>query len=324
LKMDKDNNSTIKQITDEIIRISPFLGSDNREDFQDFIETFGKGFSRYAEISTSPHSDTVGLMTRGVGKEFENKIRDFTKKAQVKDKSITLFDEIAHYFSDINILIKYDFHQEKKFDFSLYWQYLVPVHLLSRMARKFGISAGNIQLLNELSRLMRQRSLFLGLSFDHNGDVGFRIFFSNALHKSSAYIAPSLAALLAKTGVDADNINNFIAYHNFISPVAAGSIFTSVGFDKTGTLGAKIDYEIVPVENVRQIMRALSIPRSEEEKLQNVMNTIEMSRLTYLGIRFAPGRKPQLKFYFDRRYSEKNKGNSEILADILQGTIWTP
>jgi hypothetical protein len=322
--MDKDNNNSINQITGEVLSIAPFLAQDTRDDFREFTEIFGTNFPRYTEISTSPHNNSTGLMTRGVGKDFENRIRDFLNKSEISSKSIELFDNVAHYFSDINILTKYDFHQEQKFDFSLYWQYLVPVHLLSRIARKFGVSKNNINLLDELSRLMRQTSLYLGLAFNPDGNVSFRVFFSNQLRKSTPYIAPSLAALLAKTGVNADNINNFIGYHNYLSPVAAGSIFTSVNFDKEGTFGAKIDYEIVPVENVRQIMRALDIPRTEEDKLQNVMDITGMKRLTYLGIKFAPKHNPRLKFYFDRRYSEKNRGNSQVLADLLQGTIWVP
>jgi hypothetical protein len=258
-------NSAINEISGEITQISPFLNSDERSDFRDFIGVFGKNLCRYTELSVSPHSSTVGVMTRGNGGEFMWKLREFINKSGAREKSMELFDEIAKYFTDINILIKYDFHEEKIFDFSLYWQYLVPVHLLSRMARKFDISGSNLKLLDQLSRIMRQRSLYLGLGFTSDGDVGFRVFFSNQLRKSAHHLSPSLAVLLAKTGVDADNINNFIAYHNYLSPVATGNVFTSVGFDRNKPLGAKIDYEIIPIEHVLQIMRALNAPRSEEE-----------------------------------------------------------
>lgn len=317
-------NPAMDEILDEMKVTAPYLFEDERPDFDEFVEVFGPSLPKSTEISLSPHDTSIGIMTKGKGGEFIEKIRQYLKNSGMSEEGIEKFNRLERYFPDISLLMKREFDKEPGFDLTLYWQYLVPVHLLFRLASRFDTALDIIGFFKEASLLLRSRQVFLGLGFDPPDTVSYRIIFSTPHRKSGEFIAPALAALMAKVGVSAESINYFIGYHNFLNQVAKGSIFTSMGFVDDLPNLVKVDYEIIPYEHALQIMHSLNLPPEEGTRLRQAMDVMEMKRLTYLGIKFLPGRLPLVKFYLDRRYSRKNEDNAELLADFITNTIWTP
>jgi len=314
------------EIYREIEEIAPFLLGEDRKDFKDFRKRFGDLLPGWMEYSFTPETNGMGIMTRGVGSDFEDEIIGYLRAWGIEEKAIRVFESVRKYFPDVNVLAKKDFYfdQEEPFDFTFYWQHLIPVTALVRLGARYGISKEVLSFLQEASLLMRSKSVFLGLDFQAPDRAAFRIFFANPLRKSSSYIAPAIAALMSKLGISADSINHFIGFHNFLFPVASGSVFTSLEFADRPLGAVKLDYEIIPFEHALQMMKALNYPREATDRIDEIMKILKMRRITYVGIKFAPGHKIGIKFYFDRRYSQKNLENPEILVDFLRNTIWTP
>ena len=316
--------SQIDEILDEITKISPFLTLEERPDFKDYVDRFGKLLPQWAEYSISPEKQGVGIMTRGVGSDFEDEVRDYLEKWGIEENALEVFDSIRKYFPDVNVLAKKDFNEKEELDFTFYWQHLVPVDGLLKVAGKYGISREVQDFFKEAALLLRSKSVFLGMEFHPPDITSFKIFFANPLRKSQSYIAPAIAALMTMMGLSADAVNHFIGFHNFLFPVAAGSVFTSLAFVDQPPCGLKLDYEIIPPGHAEQMMQALKYTREQQQRIRNVMKVLQMKRITYVGIKFLPGKKPTLKLYFDRRYSEKNKENADLLVDFIRSSIWTP
>ena len=313
-----------EEVIKELFEIAPYLSDDNRDDLGTFLHYFQDDLPTMTEISISPHDESVGVMTRGTGEDFVESVREFLAEAGMNEESIDTFNRVEKYFPDINLLIKRDFYPNEKFKFTLYWQYLIPLQMLYRLARRFQVTPETVKFFREASLLLQGRSVFIGMGFSPPDKVGFKIFFTNHHRKSLQFIAPALSALLAKIGIGAEKINYFIGFHNFLNQVATGSVFTSLGFARELLPVVKVDYEIIPAQHAVQVMNALQAEPRQVERLKQVMDILRMRRLTYLGIKFQKGKMPRAKFYFDRRYSEKNSDNPEILADFLMNTIWTP
>ena len=318
------NARKVEKIFNEIEQIAPYLKDANRGDYIEFRKIFGSVLPGWTEYSISPIDDRIGIMTRGVGSDFEDEIREYLKSSGIKEESVRFFDSVRRYFPDVNILAKRDFDSEKIFKFTFYWQHLIPVRHLLRLGAKYKFSKDILEFFEAAALLMRSQSVYIGMGFAPPDQVSFKVFFANPLRKSASYIAPALSALMAKLGLSANSINYFIGFHNFLFPVASGSIFTSLGFTDKPPNSVKLDYEIIPIEHALQMMRALDIPEEQEERLKKTMEILDIKRITYVGIKFTPEKKPRLKFYFDRRYSEKNRDDPEVLADFLKNTIWTP
>ncbi|MCD4785862.1 MAG: hypothetical protein K8T10_18750 [Candidatus Eremiobacteraeota bacterium] len=318
------NKSKVKEIFDEIEQIAPYLKDENRDDYVEFRKRFGDILPQWTEYSISPLNEELGIMTRGVGSDFEDEIKSYLKASGIMEKNIRFFDSVRRYFPDVNILAKRDFNIEKTFNFTFYWQHLIPIRHLLRLGARYKISKDVLGFFEEAALLMRSQSVYIGMGFNPPDDVSFKVFFANSLRKSTSYIAPALSALMAKLGLSAKAINYFIGFHNFLFPVATGSVFTSIGFSDKIPHSVKLDYEIVPLQHALQMMRALDLAEDQEDRLKKTMEILDIKRITYVGIKFSPGRKPGIKFYFDRRYSEKNRDNPEVLADFLQNSIWTP
>jgi len=309
-------------ILDEITRIAPYLQDPQREDFGMFRDFFADLLPRQTEISFCPHDESVGIMTRGSGKIFEEKVRDYLGKSGMAEEALEMFDSLCKYFPDINMLIKRDFDEKRTFEFTLYWQYLVPIKLLLRLARRYNFKKSILAFFSDTSILMRATSVFLGVGFVPPDNVGFKIFFSSPLKKSGHFLTPALSALMGRIMLPADIINYFISFDNYLTQAAVGNLFTSLSFSDSPPTSVKLDYEIIPPEHVFQIMKALDIPPQQEERLRNALKIMEMGKVTYLGIKFVRDRLPLLKFYLDRRYSAKNSENPENLADFIKNTIW--
>lgn len=316
--------SKIDEIFDEIEQIAPYLKDENRDDYVKFRKRFGNILPGWTEYSISPLDDGIGIMTRGVGSDFEDEISSYLKSSGIMEESVRFFDSIRRYFPDVNILAKRDFYTDKAFKFTFYWQHLIPVRHLLRLGAKYKFSRDVLGFFKEAALLMRSQSVYIGMGFTPRENVSFKVFFANPLRKSTSYIAPALSALMAKLGLSAEAINYFIGFHNFLFPVASGSVFTSIGFTDKPPHSVKLDYEIIPLQHALQMMRALDIAEEQEDRLKKTMEILDMKRITYIGIKFSPGKKPGIKFYFDRRYSEKNRDNPDVIADFLQDTIWTP
>lgn len=315
--------NTKEEIIEEVVSISPYL-SDQRDDFNNFCKFFSENFPRWAEISITPHDKSVGLMTRGVGDEFVQKVKEFLLSEGMDAGAVDIFDKVEKYFPDINMLVKRDFYEKQKFKFNLYWQFLVSARILSRMAPRFGVTAENVYFFREASLLLRSHTVYLGLSFKPPSQVFFRVFFSNPLRKSVSFLAPALSALITRVGLDAETVNYFIGFHNYLSQVATGKVFTSIGFGEGPPSAVKVDYEIIPPNYARLMMEALDVEKEQQNRLLEVMKFLQMKRITYVGVKYVPDSLPRLKFYFDRRFSKKNEQNPQVLADFLQETIWTP
>ena len=263
-------------------------------------------------------------MTRGVGSDFEDKVRDYLAKWGIEEDALKIFDNIRRHFPDVPVLAKKDFYEKEELDYTFYWQHLVPVDSLLKVAGDYGVNEDIQEFFRETSLLLRSGAVFLGMEFKPPNITSFKLFYANPLRKSQSFIAPGIAALMAKMGLSADNVNHFIGFHNFLMPVASGSVFTSLGFVNEPPKAVKLDYEIIPVEHAHQMMSVLEYNEEQQKRIWKTMEILQMKRITYIGIKFLPRQRPVLKFYFDRKYSEKNRENPEVLADFLRSSIWTP
>lgn len=313
-----------EEIFNEITKIAPFLADEGRTDFRDFMERFGSHLPGWTEYSISPDDKGLGIMTRGVGTDFEEKVRDYLEKWGITEDALKVFDSVRKYFPDVTVLAKKDFYEKEELDYTFYWQHLVPVESLLKVAGRYGVNEEIQDFFREASLLLRSGAVFLGMEFKPPNITSFKLFYANPLRKSQSFIAPGIAALMAKMRLSADTVNHFIGFHNFLMPVASGSVFTSLGFVDSPPAAVKLDYEIIPKEHADQMMNALEYTPEHKQRIWKTMEILQMKRITYIGIKFLPGRRPVLKFYFDRRFSEKNNENPEVLADFLRSSIWTP
>lgn len=315
---------TLKEISGEIRELAPHLFSGDRVDFSAYMKKFGSLLPQWVEYSISPSDKSLGIMTRGVGSDFEEEVRAYLEESGMDNSVLKNFDRVRKYFPDVSILAKRDFHEEEAFKFTVYWQHLLPINHLLRLARQYRFNPEVLEFFSEASLLLRGKAVNIGMGFIPPDRVSLKVFFANPLRKSASYIAPGLAALMSKMGLSAEAVNYFIGFHNFLFPVASGSVFTSLGFGENPPRGLKLDYEIIPMEHALQMVEALGFGPGQKDRLKETMESLMMKRITYVGIKFSPGRKASLKFYFDRRFSEKNQENPEVLADFLRNSIWTP
>ncbi|MCE1247751.1 MAG: hypothetical protein LWY06_14010 [Firmicutes bacterium] len=304
----------------EITTLAPFI--ENREDFSRFLEYFGKNIPKWAEISVSPQNETIGIMTKGEGQEFAGVVCDYLNKCGVEPEKAEQCRRIAALFEDAPLLVKADFGREILFDFTMYWQVPVSLPGIFPLIGAAGVSAETIAFFRESSLLMRSENVFFGLGFEGADRMGFKVFFSNPLNNCMEFLMPAVASVMTGAGLSANAVNHFIGFHNYLSEKAVGKLFTSLTVGSKPPQSVKLDYEIIPPDYAIEIMKALGHGDAQEERLKMVMNTLGMRNLTYIGIKFEPGDKFSLKFYFDIRNSSYLSESGEMLADYLKNSVW--
>lgn len=311
-----------EEICNEILQIAPFLEEQGRDDFRCFVKRFGDLLNGYTEYSISPDDQGLGVMVRGIGSSFEENVRDYLKEWGIEESALRVFDDFRRHFSGVPILTKKDFSEKIELDYTFYWQQPAPVDTLLKVLGGYGISREIQDFFMEASLLLRKGAVFAGMEFIPPNVTSFKLFYANPLTNCRSFIAPAIAALMGKMGLSADAVNHFVGFHNFLEPAASGSVFTSLGFTHTPPAGIKLDYEIIPPEYALQMMNVLEYTEEQQERLLKTMEILQMKKITYVGVKFLPGRRPALKFYFDRRFSGKNSENPEVLADILRSSVW--
>jgi len=317
--MNPEKQKQAGEIISEILKIAPFLKVENRSDLSEFFSHFYENLTEYAEISFSPYDPVIGVMTRCVQVD---QITGYLKD-RIPEKTLAVALDAAGRFPGAPVMIKQDFGEAEVFDFTLYWQVLVPLNLTLNLARRHNFYKEENEIFKELMLLLRSDKVYTGLSLTSEGVSGFRVFFSNPLKQSASYFAPAFSSVMTRLGLDARAINYFIGLHNFLAPAAHGQLFTSIALDGKRPAGVKLDYEIIPPAYAVETMNALEIPASQIERFINILNVLQMKNVTYLSLKFAPGKLPTLKIYLDRRFSTKNSENPEVLANFLRNTTWT-
>jgi hypothetical protein len=313
-----------EEIWEEIRAIAPEISPEKTHEAGVFLDSFQDSLPVLTELSITPHDSTLGIMVKGAGDDFAARIREYAGSQGVGEDALNVFSSIDRKFAGKHILVKGDFLEGNPFDFTIYWQYLVPVAYMPRLVPNLEMSPQAQEFFTEASLLMRTRSAFLGMGFLPPDGVGYNVFFTVPVKKGPGFFSSGFSAMMARIGLSATLINYFIGFHEYLAPAVKGNFFISLDYGNERPAGVKIYYEIVPLDHTLEVMRALQIPPQQEERLKSTMEIMGMANLTYLGVRFSPGRMPRLKFYFNRRFGQKNLDNPESLADYITSTIWTP
>jgi hypothetical protein len=259
-------------------------------------------------------------MCRGTGSEFAARLAEFMGESGISEEQIGQFRRLNAHFPDTTISAKVDFSPDRPVKVQYYHHSLIPHFRVVEILRELSVAEKSITDFLDICYLLRNQNIYLGFHSRPGGGMVLKAFFHNFIGTQGQSLGQGIAAIMGKMGFSAPLISLFIDYHNFLATEPARGVFISAVFTSTLEQVIKIDYEDVPLEKVQEVYRSQAIPPDRISRLSDYCRELQAEHVTYFGIKYVDGAKPEFKCYFTRRYAMAD--DPSLLAEMLRETKW--
>lgn len=258
-----------------------------------YVETFASELNAYQELSLDSTATTVGLMTRGRGKDFAFRIARYMENHGIAELSLRRFLVRAKFLDYQNIFFKVEINSAEVFEFSYYFRQRISLEVAGAWLRDTGVDTEGLTYVYACAKeLQKQTVHFLAAAERLEGESIDKVYFSQPQDlevwdraKNASYLA----------GLTENCWQPLVPFQTMLrnQPLFFSLAFSGGQFCP----GIKLDIQGVSSDIVETLMQQAGCSPEVGNRTQLLLNLFEKAQFDYLGVYLNPNRSFDTKVY---------------------------
>lgn len=267
-------------------------------------DLFGPEMRRYCEFVQAPAGGPVGLMVRGEGTNFSERVQHLLRAWHMPAAGLAHHAALAHLFEHKRAFLKLEWQPSLKDGpaehlAAFYFRRRPAVKTMLTRLQQDGVQRAVLEQVAELARLLHKDSIhFVAAALRPGRAIRHKLYFSQYVTPENAgLILQRLTQALAWFGTKPDKL--YETHRSLIPEDRATTFFVSLSFEADRLIPSlKLDYADVSPEQAASWLPVSDRPAVAQE-VRRFCRTVGVEKLSYLGVRFHRAGPITLKYYGD-------------------------
>ncbi len=258
-----------------------------------YVSAFSGELNGYQELSLDGAGTTLGLMTKGSGKDFAFRVTRYMEGHGICENSLRRFLVRSRFFQHRNLLFKVEVGPKGPTEFSYYFRQRASLEVARAWLTDSGVDAEGLGLMEACAQEMEKRSVhFLAAGERPVGESLEKVYFSQPNDgkgwrkaRDAGRIVGLTESCWAPLSRHRDNLTN-------------RSLFFSISFAQgKPSQGAKLDIQGVDADTVEALMKQGKRPQEACDRTRLLLALFDKDAYDYLGVRLYPDGSITTKVY---------------------------
>jgi hypothetical protein len=258
-----------------------------------YVEAFASELNAYQELSLDSTATTVGLMTRGSGKDFAFRIARYLENHGIDESRLRCFLVRAKFLEYQNLFFKVEINSAGVFEFSYYFRQRVSLEVVGAWLRDTGVDTEGLAYVYACAKeLQKQTVHFLATAERPQGESLEKVYFSQPQDRE-AWDRVKNASYL--TGLSENGWQPLVPFQTILrhQPLFLSLAFSGGQFCP----GIKLDIQGVTPDIVETLMQQAECSPEVCKRTQLLLNLFEKQQFDYLGVHLNPNNSFDTKVY---------------------------
>lgn len=263
-------------------------------------DDFGGEMQQYCELIAGAKGNPVGLMFRGQGQSFTDRVDRWADAWNVPAADRGQLTALAERYAHTNAFLKLGWKAGAARLLEVSYRRRPPVRRVLHDFFVQGVDKECLQRILWLSRVLQKETVhFVGAAHQSGEELSYKLSFSQFITAESyARVVARILAILEHFSIVPTHQNSFLQFHpQLCPPDREGTIFLSFSFTPHGLHPHfQIDYPQVSPRSIQQVMGP---PAVRPTLYEDLCQKAGLDDLSYLGWRFHTDAPPSFNFYAD-------------------------
>jgi hypothetical protein len=258
-----------------------------------YVSTFSEELNAYQEMSLDGTGTTLGLMTRGSGKDYVFRVGRYMENHGIDEERLRLLLVRARFFQHRNLFFKVEVGPEGPTEFSYYFRQRASLDIARAWLANAGVSEAGLAVLESCARELEKHSVhFLAASERPDGESQQKIYFSQPDDGKAwdrVRKAGRIVGLTEASWQPVEDCGNAIVDK---------SPFFSIAFSN-GQLATKAKLDIPGPDSttVKTLMARNGLSRKAYDRTRLLLELFRKDQFDYLGLTLHPDASFETKVY---------------------------
>jgi hypothetical protein len=274
-------------------------------EIDDIVRYIFPEFESYGELIAAVDSPVVGLLVRGEGQDFTQRVSELMESWQMTEEAKRFHLTLAEAFAHKRIFLKLEWcalNDKIERQIAVYYRRRPYVHDALKILAGFAGGCLPLDEFRELGALLGKDTVhFVAFTARPNRPLWYKFYFSQYLTpKSFQAVEARLRRAVERFTTALTAVPRWLAYHDRLAPrYRTQTIFTSLALCEDGSDGSlKIDYPDVAPMLAAGLLDGAAAAQTEEY-LRWLCDAAGRETLSYLGVRIGAADHLILKGYAD-------------------------
>lgn len=258
-----------------------------------YVSAFPNELNAYQELSLDGAGTTLGLMTRGSGKDFAFRVARYMEDHGIDEERLRLFLVRARFFEHRSLFFKVEVGAKGPSEFSYYFRQRASLEVARAWLANAGVGEAGLAVVESCARELQKKSVhFLAACERSGGESIQKVYFSQP---DDGHAWDRVRGAGRMVGLTEASWQPLEAGLNALIDKAP---FFSIGFSKDQLcLGAKLDIPEVDSKAVKMLMTRNGCAQESCDRARLLLELFRKKRFDYLGLTLRPDASLTTKVY---------------------------